>query len=229
MANGKFNAQNQSQMVETTLDLLDLVAEDEAVSQRGLAERLGVALGLTNAVLKRCVKKGLLKIRQAPARRYAYYLTPHGFAEKSRLTAEYLGHSLRFYREARQEYSDVFRFCATRGWTRVVLVGATDLAEIASLATAETGCEIVGLLDPERNEPEFCDMPVYRTLDEIAADRRPQAVVLADITDPQGTYEMLVKVLPAERVLAPKLLRVTALGGAARPANGGTDGQEDAP
>ena len=229
MANGKFDAQNQSQMVETTLDLLELVAEDEAVSQRGLAEHLGVALGLTNAVLKRCVKKGLLKIKQAPARRYAYYLTPQGFAEKSRLTAEYLGYSLRFYREARQEYADVFRFCATRGWTRFVLVGATDLAEIASLATAETGCEIVGLLDPERNEPEFCDIPVYRTLDEIPADRRPQAVILADITDPQGAYEKLVQIMPAERVLASKLLRVTAPDHPAWPANGGADGHEGAP
>tara|TARA_R100001039_G_C1827936_1_gene93098 strand:+ start:444 stop:1133 length:690 start_codon:yes stop_codon:yes gene_type:complete len=228
MANGKFDAQNQSQMVETTLDLLDLVAEDEAISQRGLAERLGIALGLTNAVLKRCVKKGLLKIQQAPARRYVYYLTPQGFAEKSRLTAEYLGHSLRFYREARQEYADVFRFCATRGWTRVVLVGATDLAEIASLATTDTGCEIVGLLDPERNEPEFSDLPVYRTLDEITADRRPQAVVLADVTDPQGTYQKLLQYLPAERVLAPKLLRITSSAGSENSAADATKGRGDA-
>jgi len=28
-----------------------------------------------------------MKIKQAPANRYVYYLTPKGFAEKSRLTA----------------------------------------------------------------------------------------------------------------------------------------------
>ena len=72
------------------LGLLESVERDGAQSQRKLASDLGIALGLVNAYLKRCVKKGLVKIGQAPPRRYAYYLTPHGFAEKSRLTVEYL-------------------------------------------------------------------------------------------------------------------------------------------
>lgn len=211
MPNGKFSAGNQSQIAETTLDLLDAVAEEAEFSQRSLADRLGVALGLTNAVLKRCAKKGLLKIRQAPARRFAYYLTPQGFAEKSRLTAEYLGHSLRFYREARQEYGEVFSYCAKRKWFRIVLVGATELTEIATLATAGSGVEIVGVLDPERNEEVFCGLPVLRNLDEIAPTERPHAVVLGDITDPQAAYDRLVAVMPPERVLAPKVLRVLTM------------------
>ena len=208
MANGKFYVQNQNQMVETTLDLLDAVAENESVSQRGLADRLGVALGLTNAVLKRCVKKGLLKIREVPARRYAYYLTPKGFAEKSKLTAEYLSYSLHFYRQARQEYTELFHYCATRDWDRVVLVGATELAEIASLATNGSGIEIVGVLDPARNEATFCDLAVFRSMEDIDPARRPKAVILTDVTDPQGAYEKLVAVLPDDRVLTPKLMRV---------------------
>lgn len=208
MANGKFDAQNHNQMVETTLDLLDAVAEDETISQRGLAERLGVALGLTNAVLKRCVKKGLLKVSQVPAKRYAYYLTPQGFAEKSRLTAEYLSHSLQFYRSARQEYSEIFRYCATRGWRRVVIVGASDLAEIASLATAGTDVKIVGVLDSGRNEASFCDIPVFQTLEEIRPSERPNAVIIADMTAPQQVYNKLAALLPEDRVLAPNFMRV---------------------
>ncbi len=221
MATGKFDAQNRSQMAETTLDLLDAVAENEAISQRGLAERLGVALGLTNAVLKRCVKKGLLKIRQVPARRYAYYLTPQGFAEKSRLTAEYLSHSLQFYRTARQEYADIFRYCATRGWNRVVVVGATDLAEIATLAAAGTGVAIVGILDPGRNEALFCDLPIYQKLDDIPSSRRPNAVIIADLADPQMVFDGLSAVLPEGRVLTPKFMRVT--GASTQPLAGAND------
>lgn len=209
MSNGKFDTQSHSKTVETTLDLLDAVAEESEVSQRGLAERLGVALGLTNAVLKRCIKKGLLKVREAPARRYAYYLTPQGFAEKSRLTAEYLGFSLRFYREARQDYTEILEYCAVRGWTRIVLVGATDLAEIATLAAAGTGTEIVAVLEPERNTPTFCGLSVIRGLDEVAPAKRPQALVLTDITDPQRAFDRLAQVVPADRILAPMMLRVT--------------------
>jgi len=72
------------------LGLLESVERGGEQSQRRLASELGVALGLVNAYLKRCINKGLVKVSEAPARRYAYYLTPHGFTEKSRLTVEYL-------------------------------------------------------------------------------------------------------------------------------------------
>ena len=209
MASGKFDAQNQAQSAETTLDVLGAVSEDETLSQRNLADRLGIALGLTNAVLKRCVKKGLLKIQQVPARRYAYYLTPKGFAEKSRLTAEYLSFSLQFYRQARQEYGKIFQYCKTRRWTSLVIVGATDMAEIASLASAGEEVDIVGILDPGRNEATFCGIPVFQTLEGLGPDRKPDAVILADLTDPQATYDRLIEIFPVRRVLHPKALRIT--------------------
>ena len=91
-----------------TLEILDIVQRNEQVSQRHLASQLGVALGLANSYLKRCVKKGWVKVQQAPANRYLYYLTPTGFAEKSRLTAEYLSTSLGFYPEALNSCQRVF-------------------------------------------------------------------------------------------------------------------------
>src|SRR6202046_5507378 len=90
------------------LDLLNSVERDGGQSQRRLASELGIALGLVNAYLRRCVKKGLVKVTEAPARRYAYYLTPHGFAEKSRLTVEYLGISFSFFRQARADCAETF-------------------------------------------------------------------------------------------------------------------------
>ena len=75
---------------EITLGVLNAVEENSRVTQRDVAKNVGIALGLTNAYLKRCIKKGLIKVQQVPANRYAYYLTPQGFAEKSRLTGEYL-------------------------------------------------------------------------------------------------------------------------------------------
>lgn len=208
MPSGKFDNLSRAQTAETTLELLEVVAESHAISQRSLAGRLGIALGLTNAVLKRCIKKGLLKVQHAPARRYAYYLTPKGFAEKTRLTADYLSYSLQFYRQARQEYGDIIAYCETRGWTRIVLVGASELAEIASLSASAARIEIVGILDAGRNDPTFCDIPVFRSLDDIEPSKRPNAVLLADVNDPQSAFESLIKVLPQERVLVPKLMRV---------------------
>src|SRR5207253_7334046 len=81
---------------EIVLGLLTSIERDSGVTQRKLAGDLGIALGLANAYLRRCVRKGLVKVSQVPLNRYAYYLTPQGFAEKSRLTAEYLATSFNF-------------------------------------------------------------------------------------------------------------------------------------
>ncbi len=128
------------------LGLLDAVEQDRAQSQRHLASELGIALGLVNAYLKRCVKKGLVKVREAPARRYAYYLTPQGFAEKSRLTVEYLSYSFGFFRQAKTDCSELFRAARGRGIRTVVLAGQSDLAEIAALCAIEHKIEIVGVV-----------------------------------------------------------------------------------
>src|SRR6266478_497618 len=90
------------------LGVLQSVERDGGQSQRRLAAELGIALGLVNAYLKRCIKKGLVKVSEAPARRYAYYLTPQGFAEKSRLAVDYFSHSFSLFRRARGEYGDLF-------------------------------------------------------------------------------------------------------------------------
>src|SRR5712671_7378848 len=115
------------------LGLLESVERNGSQSQRRLASELGIALGLVNAYLKRCVKKGLVKVSEAPARRYAYYLTPQGFAEKSRLTVEYLSYSFSFFRRARADCSEAFSQAKARGWRRVALAGVSDLAEIATI------------------------------------------------------------------------------------------------
>ncbi len=102
-----------------TLGILTTVADTTTVSQRGLAKELGIALGLANAYVKRCVRKGLVKMRGAPRNRYAYYLTPEGFAEKSRLTTRYLARSFHFYR--RSTAADDATNSALTAWMRILL------------------------------------------------------------------------------------------------------------
>ena len=119
------------------LSVLSAVSDDTSLSQRRLALRMGVALGLVNFYLKRCVKKGWVKVHQVPGNRYLYYLTPRGFAEKSRLTARYLSRSMSFYRKASQSCLAALQDCADNTWQRVALVGLSDLAEIAIIRKHE--------------------------------------------------------------------------------------------
>ena len=146
------------------LDLLNSVEHDGERSQRHIAAELGIALGLVNAYLKRCVKKGLVKVRDAPARRYAYYLTPQGFSEKSRLTVQYLSDSFSFFRMAKADCAKVLDAAKSCGFSRLVLVGKSDLAEIAILCAVEAAVKIVAVVDPRDDEPQFVGIDVVRCL-----------------------------------------------------------------
>ena len=190
---------------QLTLELLDVVEKQNDVSQRHLATHMGVALGLANSYLKRCVRKGLIKITKAPANRYLYYLTPKGFNEKARLTAEYLSYSLSFYREAGQSCTRIFRLCQQQGWNKVLLCGVSDLAEIAALRAIEVGIEIVGIYDGHTEHQHFIGKPVWWSLENVASY---DACMLTDIHTPRASYENLIKTLEAKRVLIPDVLRL---------------------
>jgi DNA-binding MarR family transcriptional regulator len=188
------------------LGLLQSVERDGGQSQRRLAAELGIALGLVNAYLKRCVKKGLVKVSEAPARRYAYYLTPHGFAEKSRLTVEYLGISFSFFRQARGDCAETFAALRSHGFQRIVVAGISDLAEIARICAIESGVEIVAIVDAKATSPTFVGVPVVASYAAISDPY--DAVVVTDLAAPEATYEAAAVVVGADRVLAPKLLGV---------------------
>ena len=123
--------------VEITLGLLKAVYSNAESTQRSLAADLGIALGLVNTYLKRCISKGYIKTRQIPRNRYAYYLTPTGFAEKSKLAAEFLHQSLSLFRQARADYRNILDLCAATGRKRLCLCGCSDLAEIFILLSAD--------------------------------------------------------------------------------------------
>jgi len=197
------------------LGLLSAVERDSAVTQRHLASELGIALGLANAYLKRCAKKGLIKMRQAPLNRYAYYLTPRGFAEKGRLTAEYLTISFDFFRRARRDCAALLEGCAARGWRRVALVGAGELAEIAALGAGEAGVTIVAVIDPGAGR-SCAGRPVVRDLAAALAlgDGVLDAIVITDTRAPQASFDAMVMEMSrhgiaADHILAPQLLHIT--------------------
>jgi DNA-binding MarR family transcriptional regulator len=189
------------------LELLDAVERDPAVTQRSVARELGIALGLANAYLKRCVRKGLIKVGTTPPRRYAYYLTPQGFAEKSRLTARYLANSFSFFRRARAQCADLFAVAATRGQKRLALIGEGDLAEIARLVAREHPVDIVGVLPLLASQTH---------LDRLAAAGGGiDAALITALSDSRAACQAAVAAFGAERVHVPALLRVHAAAAAA--------------
>lgn len=188
-----------------TLELLNAIDQRSDLSQRNLAQHMGIALGLTNSYLKRCAHKGLVKITEAPANRYLYYLTPKGFAEKARLTGHYLANSLTFYREAGGSCAELFEVCRKNKNERILLCGVSELAEIALIRAMESRINIVGLYDPESSIDQLFSKPVWT---DLALVDDFDICVLTDLNDPYEVYKSLINKIGKERVLIPAVLGI---------------------
>src|SRR5438309_522477 len=137
---------------ERDLGILTAIGEGHPLTQRALAQRLGVALGLTNLYLKRLASKGLIKITEFPRKpsarkRLRYVLTPKGLLEKSRLTYEYMSYSLAIYRRTRETLREALgHLLHGQGLKRIAFYHTGEAAELAYVTLKELGLEPVAVL-----------------------------------------------------------------------------------
>ncbi|MDT3687793.1 MAG: winged helix-turn-helix transcriptional regulator [Pseudorhodoplanes sp.] len=186
------------------LRILQAIDSGEKVTQRAVASELGIAVGLVNAYVKRCMKKGWVKMKSAPARRYAYYLTPAGFAEKSKLTASYFAHSFSFFRTARSDCQQVLDEASARRMRTIILVGASELAEIMILCAADQSVDIAAVIDCKKSGR----VGGVLVLPDFEGGPRVDGAVITDLVDPQAAMLKAVAVMGESRVLTPAMLRV---------------------
>jgi predicted transcriptional regulator len=180
------------------LQLLEAVEENARVTQRTLASKLGIALGLTNIYLKRLVRKGYIKCVNVQSNRITYLITPRGIAEKARLTYEFMDYSLHLYADVRQHLRTALRACAAGG-RRVAIFGRGEAAELAYLSLKETGLEPVAVFDTEAGD-DFLGMPV-RPLGEHTAVEYDLMIVATLERSAQQLFALLVDGgVPAEKL-----------------------------
>lgn len=141
------NNKNADQDTFRTLQLMNEIESGDAVSQRELAGRLGIAVGLVNSHLKNFVSKGLVRVKNYPRNRYAYLLTPKGFAEKSRLAYQHLNYFNNLFTVVREDYRTLFQQLLHEGCCEVVFCGVDEVAEIAYLSMRESGLRLVSVID----------------------------------------------------------------------------------
>jgi DNA-binding MarR family transcriptional regulator len=181
------------------LQLLEALEQEATITQRTLATRLGMALGLTNLYLKRLIRKGYVKCVSGSPNRLVYSLTPKGVARKARLTYEFMKYSLDFYHDARQHLRrSLAQAVAQR--QRVAIYGIGDAAELVFLLIRDMGLDLVAVFDEEPNGT-FLGHPVQGIVDHatVAYD----VLVIAVLERPAGTTKILARagVAPSQIVM----------------------------
>lgn len=183
-----------------SLQILEEIDSSQSPSQRDLARRLDMSLGLVNSFIKRLARKGYLKVTTIPRNRVKYILTPTGFAEKSRLTYEFIQYSFHFYKRALGNFQSLLNELEKKGVKHLVFYGANDLAEIAFISLKATDIKLVGIVDDLRQGGKFLDLTVKSTgeLSTLEFDR----IIITTVDSKQAIYNKLrEKKIPDERII----------------------------
>ena len=143
-----------------TLKFLEELDKQQIQSQRELSQKLNLSLGLVNSFLKRLIKKGYFKAATIPKNRIKYILTPHGMAEKTRLTYEFIQFSLNYYRDTRHKLQLLFNDLVAGGALQIAFWGVSELSEIAYLSLLDMPLELVAIIDDNNVDQKFFKLKV---------------------------------------------------------------------
>ena len=190
---------------EIILKLLDNVNKEDNITQKLAAKKIGIAVGLVNTYIKRCIQKGWVKVKSIPAHRYAYYLTPQGFSKKSQLVSEYLRDSFKLFRESKLSYQKIFLECKKKKYLKIVLAGISDLTEIAILVGGVSNINILGVIQTNKTKKKFS----YKTYNVANVPKNIDAIIITEINNANDFYKFLKIKFPEIKIFYPDFLKIT--------------------
>ena len=147
--------------------ILQAIASGQPVTQRSLSDELGVALGLTNLLIRRLVAKGYIKMSGMRTRHVRYLMTASGVELLAHETRSSLENTVRLYTQTREHIRSSLAGLSERckadaaGQKRIVFYGTGDMAEIAYVSLQGTDLTLIGVVD-DRRTGRFFDLQIQR-------------------------------------------------------------------
>ena len=173
------------------LRLLGELERNPIISQRELSHKFGIALGVTNACLKRMARKGWIRIRGFDHRRIGYYLTPKGFVEKSKLTFNLVSGIVQHYSELKQVIGEKFLEMQREGMKRIVFYGLSDEMEVAYITLQGVNLKLVGIVeDDEKMKPQIIFDYEIEPVSRVK-ELKPDCILITSLTENKQKKERL--------------------------------------
>lgn len=178
------------------LRLLEELERNPIISQRELSHKFNIALGITNACLRRMVREGWIRISGLSHRRIGYYLTPKGFGEKARLTLHLISYTVQHYSELKKILTNRFLEMQQDGLHRIVFYGVSDEMEVAYITLQGVSLQLIGIVeDDEKMDPKIVlgyEIEPVSRIREI----KPDGVLITSLERIEEKKEKLRKLLP---------------------------------
>jgi hypothetical protein len=173
------------------LRLLEELEKNPIVSQRELSHKFGIALGVTNACLKRMAHKGWIRIRDLNPRKIGYYLTPKGFVEKTRLTIHLISFRIQHYSELKKVIANKFLEMQHDGRQRVVFYGVSDEMEVAYVTLQGVNLKLVGIVeDDEKVKPQIIFGYELEPVSRVQ-ELKPDCILITSLSENEKKKEIL--------------------------------------
>jgi DNA-binding MarR family transcriptional regulator len=173
------------------LRLLEELEKHPIVSQRELSHKFGIALGVTNACLKRMARKGLIRIRDLNPRKIGYYLTPKGFVEKTRLTIHLISFRVQHYSELKKVIANRLLEMQRDGRQRVVFYGVSDEMEVAFVTLQGVNLKLVGIVeDDEKLKPQIIFGYELEPVSRVQ-ELKPDCIMITSLSENEKKKETL--------------------------------------
>ncbi len=180
--------------------LLEELERNPVISQRELSHKFGIALGVTNACLKRMVRKGWIRIRDLNPRRIGYHLTPKGLLEKGRLTLNLISYRIQNYLELKKIIADRFLEMQNRGLKRLVFYGISDEMEIAYITLQGVNLKLVGIVeDDEKFAPQIIFGYEVEPVSRIK-ELKPDCVLITSLSENGKKRDVLDKIFGSKSI-----------------------------
>ena len=132
------------------LKLFEILEKDSTQSQRELAKKLKISLGLVNSIIQKNIRKGYLKLSVRENGISSYTITQKGNFEKVNLTISYIQNSLDRYNYIRLRICKLVERIVESGAKNIIIYGTNELAEIACILVIERDLNLLAIIDNEK-------------------------------------------------------------------------------
>lgn len=108
------------------------------LSQRQLAKRAGISIGLVNSILRKLMNTGYVRTRAINRRQLQYCLTPNGLVEVARRSRRYVTDTIKSYRAIQESTVELISSSIEDGYDCFILRGDKVLCELVASAVHRT-------------------------------------------------------------------------------------------
>jgi hypothetical protein len=174
-----------------TLLLLEELGGQENVSQRYLAERLGVAVSLVNRLIAQLIRVGHVEVVDPCVRPFAYRLSQAGQEYRRQLQHARLYSVVSMFREVEERIRSCLYRLKEDGIRRVAFYGVGDLMEVTYSLALSLDIDVVGIVDDDPENHGQRDGGFVVGAPALIKQARPDAVVITTCSRPEDVQRTI--------------------------------------